>query len=158
MVMAFIGTHIPLLGLVAWSAFQTPQDWPALVQTLGVALVATLVGTAVTLCVLHHLLRPVAATAKALRHFRDHRQRLELPVHFTDEVGTLMADAQQTLLQLDKTLDTLEFLDDVTGLPNRKRFVQQLQVRIHRGLPFAVAVVRVGNPEPHLRDARWRAC
>ncbi len=145
MVMAFIGTHMPLLSLACWFAFQSTHDWHVLVRTLSVALVATLAGTAITLLVLHHLLRPVVATARALRLFREHRQRLDLPTQFTDEVGTLMADAHRTLEQLDKTMDALEFVDEVTGLPNRKRFANRVQERMALGQPFAVAIVRDAN-------------
>ncbi len=145
MVMAFIGTHVPLLTLACWFAFQATHDWSVLIRTLSVALVATLAGTAVTLLVLHHLLRPVAATAKALRLFREGRQRVNLPTHFTDEVGTLMADAQSTIEQLDQAMDVLEFVDEATGLPNRKRFANRIQERMALGQPFAVAIVRDTN-------------
>ncbi|MCD2512401.1 putative bifunctional diguanylate cyclase/phosphodiesterase [Comamonas endophytica] len=145
MVMAFIGTHLPLLALTSWFALESTHDWSVLLHVLVITLAATLVGTAVTLLVLHHLLRPVAATAKALRVYREQRLKLALPTHFTDEAGALMADAHRALQHLDKTLESLQFIDDVTGLPNRKRFLENVQDRIAHGQPFAVAIVRIAN-------------
>ena len=145
MVIAFIGTHVPLLALAGWFVMQATHDWGVLLQVLAVTLAATLAGTAITLLALHHLLRPVTATAKALRLYREQRVRLPLPTHFTDEAGTLMADAHQALQHLDKTLEALEFIDEATGLPNRKRFAAHVQERIAHGQAFAVAIVRVTN-------------
>ena len=145
MLLAFIGSHVPLLALALWFALENTHDWKMLLQVLAVALGATVVGTAATLLALHHLLRPVTATARALRLYREQRLRLRLPTHFTDEAGMLMADAQQALQHLEKTLEVLEFVDEVTGLPNRKRFQAHVQDRIAHGQPFAVAIVRVTN-------------
>lgn len=145
LVMAFIGTHVPLLALTGWFTLETTHDWNVLLQVLAVTLTATLAGTALTLLALHHLLRPVAATAKALRLYRQQRLRLPLPTHFTDQAGTLMADAHQALQHLDETLEALEFIDEASGLPNRKRFLSQVQDRIAHGQPFAVVIVRVTN-------------
>lgn len=122
MTMVFLGIHLPLIALALWFALGHAADWMVLVQTLLVALLATLVGTGITLLVLHHLLRPVVMTSQALRLFRDTRERMDLPTGYTDEVGTLMADAHETLKHLGSTLEALEFVDEVTGLPNRKRF------------------------------------
>lgn len=145
MVMAFIGTHIPLISLAVWSALQASHDLTTLLTTLGVALVATLIGTGLTLYMLNQLLLPVLMTSKALRAYRESRQRLPLPSGFSDEVGTLMADAGMTIDHLEATLDTLEHFDEATRLPNRKRFAEQVNARIARGQPFAIAVVRFSD-------------
>ncbi|WP_162241850.1 bifunctional diguanylate cyclase/phosphodiesterase [Pseudorhodoferax sp. Leaf267] len=141
----FLGIHLPLITLALWVALDRTADWSVWLQTLAVALAATLVGTGLTLWVLHHLLRPVTLTSQALRRFRDTRERLSLPVHYTDQVGTLMADTHETLAHLEQALHALEFVDAATGLPNRKRFARELQQRIAQGEVFAVAVVRFSN-------------
>jgi EAL domain-containing protein (putative c-di-GMP-specific phosphodiesterase class I)/GGDEF domain-containing protein len=145
MVMAFVGTHIPLITLATWSALQASSDLRTLLTTLGVALVATLVGTGLTLYMLNQLLLPVLMTSKALRVYRETRERIVLPTHFSDEVGTLMADANLTIDHLEATLDTLEHVDEATHLPNRKRFAEQIEARIARGRPFAIAVMRFND-------------
>jgi predicted signal transduction protein with EAL and GGDEF domain len=145
LVMAFIGIHVPLMALAAWYALQASPNWDALVEALAVTLAATLVGTAVTLWVLHQLLRPVAMTSRSLRAFCSTRERIALPTGFADEVGTLMADADQTLDHLAHTLDHLQYVDEVTGLPNRKRLAQSVDARIAQGQPVGVAVLRFSN-------------
>lgn len=89
MVLAFIGTHVPLISLLAYVAAQNAADWMAFTWTLGVAIAATVVGTGLTLAVLHHLLQPLSLTSRALRVYRRDRTITELPAKFTDEAGTL---------------------------------------------------------------------
>lgn len=116
MVMAFLGTHIPLIALAIWLAIQGSKNWSEALPTLGVALVATLVGTAITLFVLDRLLRPVLLTSAALCAYRKSRERIAMPLHFQDEVGTLMADADNALSHLDECLRGLE---DAIAAKNR---------------------------------------
>ena len=145
MVMAFIGTHIPLIALTSYFALQSSPDVGTFLRTVGVTLVATLLGTGITLIVLNQLLRPVLMTSAALRSYRETGKVQTLPVHLNDEVGTLMADAQYTIDHLDARLDALEHVHEVTALPNHKRFLQLLEARIARGETFAVVALRFSN-------------
>jgi EAL domain-containing protein (putative c-di-GMP-specific phosphodiesterase class I) len=138
MVMAFVGTHIPLIALSVSYALRTATTWGDVARSVGVTLVATLVGTAITLFVLDQLLRPVVATSAALRRFREGRVAPSLPDGFADEVGTLMADAQRTMVELDASLRRLERLDQSTGMLNRATFVAELG-------RAPVGVVRLAN-------------
>lgn len=152
MTMAFLGTHIPLISLSVYYAMQSSHDWRTLVSTIGVTLAATLGGTALTLFVLNELLRPVLRTSAALRAYRETRTVPELPNEFTDEVGTLMADANATLIHLEEVRDRLEHVDDTTGLANRKRFVQLIEARLATAEPFTVAALQVNNV-PRITEA-----
>ena len=145
MAMAFVGTHVPLLALAGWFALQSSRDWHVVAVTVGVTLCATLLGTGATLFVLNELLRPVLLTSKALRAYRETRERQPLPIGYGDEVGTLMADAGLTINHLEATLDALEHVDESTRLPNRKRFAELVEARIAQGQPFAVAALRLSN-------------
>ena len=111
MLVAFVGTHIPLIAVAAYAALQASTDWRDLILTLLVALGATLAGTGVTLFALHHLLRPVMLTADALRGYRESRLLPGLPICFRDEAGRLMADARQTIEHLDDTARVLEHVN-----------------------------------------------
>ena len=73
MVMAFAGTHVPLISLAVYFSLQSGQNWATVLWTLGVTLVATLLGTGATMWVLSHLLRPVQLTSDSLRHYAMHR-------------------------------------------------------------------------------------
>jgi EAL domain-containing protein (putative c-di-GMP-specific phosphodiesterase class I)/GGDEF domain-containing protein len=145
MLMAFLGTHIPLIALIGFFVMSTTHDMGVVWSTIGVALVATLIGTGITLFVLNQLLQPVLMTSKALRAYGANRTILPLPERFTDEAGTLMADAGRTLTQLEATLQDLEYTDRPTGLPNRPKFIAMLEAERAKGKPFAVCAIRIGN-------------
>ena len=145
MLMAFIGTHIPLLALVSYFALKSSTNWSAFVATVGVTLAATLVGTAMTLLVLAQLLKPVVLTSRTLRDYVQSRRVGTLPVHFTDEVGTLMADTSATLQHLERVRDVLENVDATTGLPNRRKLILDIETRLKAGDRFAACVIRFTN-------------
>ncbi len=100
MIVAFAGTHIPLIAIVANIAWQYSDDWQGFLGILATALAATLGGTAATLFVLVHLLRPVVETSRALTAYGENRAIVPLPTHYPDEVGTLMANTVTTLSEL----------------------------------------------------------
>lgn len=128
MLIAFLGTHIPLLALLCFFVISTSLSTAMALRVLLVALIATLAGTVTTLYALNQLLQPVQLVSRTLRAYLDSRQTPALPSHFQDEVGRLMADTQQALTQLDETLRYAATYDQLTGLPNR----QTLRDRLHQ--------------------------
>ena len=130
MLVAFIGIHIPLIVLIIYAVFSYVSSLEVIVSILIITLAATLVGTAVILYVLHHLLSPITLTSKTLRQYLKHRDFTELPSNFQDEVGTLMADTNRTLQQLDKIITHLSDYDSLTGLPNQGLFLTHIQQAI----------------------------
>lgn len=157
MVMAFIGTHVPLIALLSYFAMRASGDWRSFVATLSVALLATLAGTGLTLFVLHHLLRPLVLTAHALRTYKNSRVIEPLPTHYTDEAGTLMADATDALVHLDQALDSLENVDGSTGLPNRRRLELDLGHRFHDRERTALCAIRFVNYSRFIETLDLRA-
>ena len=129
MLVAFIGTHIPLIVLIVDAA---TSNYSARETTsiLLITLVATLTATATTLYAIHQLLYPVILASKALRRYLRSKQLSNLPTHFQDEVGTLMADTNITLQRLDATIKHLTDYDSLTGLPNRQLFQTHIQQAI----------------------------
>lgn len=144
MAAAFAGAHLPLLAIIGFVIIATVSDLHTALVMILVAFVATLVGTAITLAILNGLLKPVILTAAALRAYRMDRTIADLPTTFTDEAGTLMADASQTLHELDAAIDELAYYDRATGLPNRLRFLQDIESRIRKGAPFIVSALQFG--------------
>lgn len=109
---AFLGTHIPLLTAVGYTALSSlawAQAWPILKVTLG----ATLVGTGCTLWVLHRLLAPIRCTADAMQRYVDTHDPPNLPTQFTDRAGQLMHNTQRTLTKLSMLL---AFKDRMLGV------------------------------------------
>jgi diguanylate cyclase (GGDEF)-like protein len=126
MVVAFLGTHVPLLTLFTYAIITTALPAETKTRVLLVALVATLVGTALTLYTLHQLLAPITLTFMSLRHYLERQIKPQLPTNFTDEAGILMADTMYTIGKIDETIEHLRYYDPVTALPNRALFQQQL--------------------------------
>ena len=144
MLVAFVGTHVPLITLIVWlTSTRSPLEQNAVI--IGVILGATLAGTAVTLYLLHHLLRPIALTAHGLRHYVQHGVLPELPTHHPDVVGTLMADTSCALRRLDAAIEELEQRDEVTGLPNRTALLRTLAERVgtDADIPLAICALQL---------------
>ena len=127
MLVAFVGTHVPLLSLLTYFIISVSFPFEMKVRVIVIALVATLIGTAITLYALHNLLAPITVTFLALREYLSKKKLPNLPTEFTDEVGTLMADTSHTIRQLDEVIDHLASYDDLTKLPNWFLFRDRLQ-------------------------------
>ncbi|MBW4649636.1 MAG: EAL domain-containing protein [Kastovskya adunca ATA6-11-RM4] len=149
MLVAFVGTHIPLLTLLLYFLISNSFSLEMTIRVLVIALVATLVGTGCTLCALHHLLLPVSLTSRALQSYLREKKLPQLPTQFTDEAGTLMTDTVQTIKKLDVVIQRLTDYDDLTDLPNRDLFRNYCQKTLIN-LPndkhlFAVIALNINN-------------
>ncbi|MBE9007786.1 bifunctional diguanylate cyclase/phosphodiesterase [Fortiea sp. LEGE XX443] len=130
MLVAFLGTHVPLLTLLFSFVTSNSYSWEMTVRVLLIALLATLAGTAATLYVLRYLLAPVILTSAALQDYFHTKKLPELPTEFVDEAGTLMADTSQILHKLDELIHQITNYDNLTGLPNRDLFCDRLYQNI----------------------------
>lgn len=126
MLVAFLGTHVPLLTLLLSFVISNSYSLEMTIRVMIIALLATLAGTGATIYALHHLLKPVILTSAALQNYLNTKILPELPTEFTDEAGTLMADTSQTLHKLDQLIHYITNYDDLTGLPNRDLFRDRL--------------------------------
>lgn len=142
MLTAFVGTHVPLLALIAYLVVRSAADWRSALPILLVVLAATLVGAVLTLLAITQLLRPVLATARTLRGYRVARSTGALPTGYRDEAGTLMADTAATLAQLEMLLDRQDHVDAPTGLPDRPRLALDIADRLAAGRRLQLAAWR----------------
>lgn len=126
MLVAFLGTHVPLLTLLLSFVISNSYSLGMATQVMIIALLATLAGTAVTLYALNHLLKPVIFTSATLQNYLNTKTLPQLPTEYADEAGTLMADTSQTLYKLDELIKYITNYDDLTGLPNRDLFRDRL--------------------------------
>lgn len=152
---AFIGTHIPLISLLAYTLIVS--DGPGHEKTifLVVSLLATLIGTGLTLYMIGCLMAPISLTYDALRQYIEREELPTLPTEYKDEAGMLMADTTQLIGQLDEAIHRLTNFDPLTTLPNRNMFQGALREKVdaarenHRR--FAVAIVDLkGLSDVHL--------
>ena len=100
---AFIGTHIPLIGLLFFILYADFSISPTTI--LIVALMMTLFASAVTLIVLKQLIKPIEYASKALINYKKERLVPNLPLTYLDEAGLLMRNIQETILEHERFID-----------------------------------------------------
>lgn len=100
---AFIGIHIPLIGLLFFILFGniTFSTTTILVFTL----VMTLMATAFTLLVLRKLVVPIELASKTLHNYKTDRTLSQLPTNFNDEAGLLMQDIHELILDSENFIN-----------------------------------------------------
>lgn len=94
---AFIGIHIPLIGILFFVLFYDHSISP--VTILIFSLIMTLLATAITLLVLNHLIKPITVASKALDDYRNDRKLSVLPTDYKDEAGLLMCNIQESIYE-----------------------------------------------------------
>ena len=132
---AFLGTHVPLLALLAYFARLRHFGLGGALRILSVTVPATLGGTAFTLWAMYALSAPTALASRALRRYLDSGELPELPVGYTDRAGRLMADVQYTVERLDTAVRSLEeqaTRDHLTGAYNRRAGEEHLAEDLKR--------------------------
>ncbi len=94
---AFIGIHIPLIGILFFVLYAKANF--TTMSLLVFSLIMTLIATVVTLLVLKKLIQPIELASKALNDYKLKRIVTDLPVHFTDEAGLLMSNIHNSILE-----------------------------------------------------------
>src|SRR5215218_9158308 len=132
---AFLGTHVPLLALLAYFVRGRRFGVRSMLRILSVTVPATLGGTALTLWAMYALSAPTALASKALRRYLESGELPDLPVGYTDRAGRLMADVQYTVERLDKAMRSLgeqAARDHLTGAYNRRAAEERLAEDVKR--------------------------
>lgn len=100
---AFIGIHIPLIGILFFVLFFEHEVSSA--SILIFSLIMTLLATAITLLVLNKLIKPIAIASKALDDYRDSRKIAALPTEYTDEAGLLLCNIQESINEAENFIN-----------------------------------------------------
>jgi signal transduction histidine kinase len=101
---AFLGIHIPLIGLIIFLTFHKGELTPAII--LIFTLIFTLGATGITLIILNQLLEPLKLGRNALKVYLENQEIPELPTHYHDEVGELLKDLQFSIEVFDSLIDS----------------------------------------------------
>ncbi|PXY43717.1 sensor histidine kinase [Flavobacterium hydrophilum] len=96
---AFIGIHIPLIGILFFVLYFNTSISPT--SVLVFSLIMTLLATAITLLVLNELIKPIAIASKALNDYRNERSLSVLPTEYNDEAGLLMSNIQESIFEAE---------------------------------------------------------
>ncbi|MEO8533506.1 MAG: HAMP domain-containing sensor histidine kinase [Flavobacterium sp.] len=103
MFVAFIGIHIPLIGILFFVLYFDTDISPA--SVLIFSLIMTLLATLVTLLVLKQLIKPIAIASKSLDDYRNNRRLSVLPTEYTDEAGLLMCNIQESIFEAESYIN-----------------------------------------------------
>src|SRR6476469_1348338 len=99
---AFLGIHIPLIGIVFF-VFNSKTE----ISNLSVLLIITaftLVATIATLLILRNLLKPLLYAKNALEDYLFEQKIPNLPENYKDEADILMLLIQRTITSMDKLM------------------------------------------------------
>lgn len=94
---AFLGIHIPLIGLIFFIIFK-----PASISGVSIFVLTLLLilgASALTLIVLNSLLAPSKASKSALVQYLTERKLPDSPTDFHHEAGILMQKVQETVVK-----------------------------------------------------------
>ncbi|WP_245600538.1 sensor histidine kinase [Flavobacterium daejeonense] len=94
---AFIGIHIPLIGILLFVLFDKGDF--SVAGLLVFPLVMTLIATGGTLWILKKLIQPIELAPKALSDYKLNRTITNLPVYFSDEAGLLLFNIHDSILE-----------------------------------------------------------
>lgn len=100
---AFIGIHIPLIGILFYVLFVQENASP--ISILIWALVLTLLATGITLLVLKRLIFPIELASRSLLNYQKKRAIPLLPVDYQDEAGLLMRHILEMIQSNEKFLN-----------------------------------------------------
>ncbi|MCI9844954.1 sensor histidine kinase [Flavobacterium pectinovorum] len=100
---AFIGIHIPLIGILFFVLY-FESSVPA-TSVLIFSLIMTLLATAITLLVLNQLIRPIVIASKSLDEYRNERKLSVLPTQYNDEAGLLMSNIQESIFEAESFIN-----------------------------------------------------
>ncbi len=104
MAIAFLGIHIPLIGLIIFLTYNEGVLSPTII--LIFTLIFTLGATAVTLFILNKLLEPIKLARNSLQAYLESQELPALPIYFKDEVGELLKDLQFSIEVFDNLIDS----------------------------------------------------
>jgi len=105
---AFLGIHIPLIGLIVFIV--TFEDSFSPITIFSLTLLLTLIATGITLAVLKNLMTPIEIMSKALDNYRNGKIIPNLPQEFSDEAGKLMVNLQLTINENENLLQNKQDL------------------------------------------------
>lgn len=127
-VLAFVGTHVPLVAAVVFAILAAPDVAPTQ-PALIVLLLATAAGAVGTLLGLRALLKPIRIASEAAAAYDAGRTVPSLPRDYRDEAGRLLDVLQRLTERAETTLRDTEAAaerDPLTGLFNRRGFERRI--------------------------------
>jgi diguanylate cyclase (GGDEF)-like protein len=148
---SFVGTQLPMFALLLYVMIKTELDAETL-TIISTVLIAILLGSISTVIALTAYAEPVSAISRAMQSYSEENYEPNLPEGYNDEIGELMANTQGALKKLHSMIHSMHELsirDELTGLYNRRFFVEQAEQLLSRasryGEPLTLIFIDMDN-------------
>jgi diguanylate cyclase (GGDEF)-like protein len=135
--LAFLGVHVPLLAVVGY--LMALGGLAGRHDLVAVVLVATLVGTILTIVAMGVLLAPLRQIEATMAAVVDRRDTACLPDGYGDEVGSLMRNLNTLIIGMERRIEVAiasADLDPLTGVLNRRGFDRRVPDAVTGALLF----------------------
>lgn len=140
MAICFGAVHLPLLSYIGWQSLHGSWD----LNLLGLLLVATLAGTVAAILAISALLAPIQRATEMLHVVQAGGHVGPVPLGGDDLVGRLLHGvaqaASETARRMEQLKDAAE-RDVLTGLRNRRGFLDAAAPILNSGKPAVIAVI-----------------
>ena len=148
---SFVGTQLPLFALLLYVLMNVELTAEVL-TTFSIVLIAALLGSVSTVIALLAYAEPVGVLSRAMQNYSTEDYEPNLPENYNDEIGELMANTQGALKKLHSMIHSMHELsirDELTGLYNRRFFVEQAEQLLSRaqryGEPLTLIFIDMDN-------------
>lgn len=139
---SFVSVHIPIIFLLAYVAAGAELSSKLV---LLIALLATILGTAIAFLTMHKLLSPLSALTNSLRDYRISGAAPKFGAERMDDIGRLTTEFQDLVGALEQKISLLKrqaYSDPLTALGNRRWLAEAASTEIARArrarLPLSV--------------------
>jgi HAMP domain-containing protein len=133
---SFVSVHIPIIFLLAYVAAGAELSSKLV---LLIALLATILGTAIAFLTMHKLLSPLSALTNSLRDYRISGAAPKFGAERMDDIGRLTTEFQDLVGALEQKISLLKrqaYSDPLTALGNRRWLAKRQVLKSHaRGGP-----------------------
>lgn len=151
---SFIGTQVPLFALLLYVLMNVELTAEVL-TTFSIVLITGLLGSATTVIALIAYAEPVGAISRAMQNYTEANFEPNLPEGHNDEIGELMANTQGALKKLHSMIHSMHELsirDELTGLYNRRFFVEQAEQLLSRASRYSEPLTLIFIDMDHFKQ------
>ncbi len=155
-IVCFLAIHLPLISLVAYLGLGRPSDpFPILI----VALLATLLGAALSYMVVYQLVSPIDRLIRAMDRYQDDGVEPFVEVRGTDGVKRLADKVLALVRAQEASLSSLKRQansDPLTGLGNRRWLQNAVSVEANRAMRRGQSLWIIAFDLDHFKDINDR--
>lgn len=117
-------------------------------RLIGLLIVVSIIALAAAMLISNSITQPIMTLVKLTQDIQQGLHVKKFPQKSTTEVNTLsnaIGSMQSAIIKRENEIERLAFIDGVTMLPNRNRFIQKLDLQIseHPKSPFSVVLIDI---------------